>query len=103
MIEKNLQNQSQTEFLVKGALDVENTPVLLKQICDIIDQQTQKQTELVFNFSGLQQSSSAGLAMLTSLLRYANQHQQKLLFLHLPAKLWAAAKISDLDKVLPCG
>ncbi len=101
MIEKSLGNTN--EFLIKGVLDIENTPVLLKQICGIIDLQTEKQTELVFNFSELQQSSSVGLALLTSLLRYANKQEQNLQFLHLPAKLWAAAKISDLDKVLPCG
>lgn len=100
MLEKK--PETANEFLIKGVLDVENTPILLKQICDIIDQQTQKQTELVFNFSELQQSSSAGLAMLTTLLRHANEREQNLQFRHLPGKLWAAAKISDLDKVLPC-
>lgn len=100
MLEKN--PHTTNEFLIKGVLDVENTPVLLKQICNIIDQQTQKEIELVFNFSELQQSSSVGLALLTSLLRYANERQQNLQFRHLPGNLWAAAKVSDLDKVLPC-
>lgn len=40
--------------------------------------------------------------MLTTLLRHANEREQNLQFRHLPGKLWAAAKISDLDKVLPC-
>jgi ABC-type transporter Mla MlaB component len=100
MLEKN--PEITNEYLIKGVLDVENTPGVLKQICNIIDQQTQKETELVFNFSECQQSSSVGLALLTSLLRYANEHQQNLQFRHLPGKLWAAAEVSNLDKVLPC-
>jgi len=100
MLEKK--PESANEFLIKGVLDVDTTPIILKQICSIIDKQTEKQTELVFNFSELQQSSSVGLAMLTTLLRHANDRQQNIQFCHLPGKLWAAAKISDLDKILPC-
>ena len=95
MIEK----KSANEFLIKGAIDFDNVSIVFKQACDFISKQT---TEIIFNFSELQQSNSAGLALLTALLRYTKQHQGAIQFTHLPAKLWAAAKISDLDKILPC-
>jgi ABC-type transporter Mla MlaB component len=95
--------QKTDEFFIKGTLDFESVPVLLKQACEMIDQsQTPKQTDIIFNFSGLSQSNSAGLALLTSLLRHANERHKNIRFLHLPDNLWAAAKVSDLDKILPC-
>lgn len=101
MIEQNLQNQSQIELMIKGIIDFDNAPILLKKISEFIEQQTETK-EIILNFSGLQQSNSAGLALFTALLRQAKQYEKNLQFMHLPANLWAAAQISDLDKVLPC-
>ena len=99
MIEK----KSANEFLVKGILGFDNVNAVLNQACDFLSKEkTASQTEIIFNFAELQQSNSASLALLTALLRYAREHQYIIQFLHLPSKLWAAAKISDLDKILPC-
>jgi anti-anti-sigma factor len=92
-------SKSSTEFHISGIIDFDNVAELTQQTCEIIDKATQ---EIKFNFAEISQSNSAGLALLTALLRHANEKQKHILFLHLPAKLLAAAKISDLDAILPC-
>jgi len=90
---------SPTEFDISGVIDFENVTELLQKACEIIDQAKQ---EIKFNFAKISQSNSAGLALLTGMLRHAQEKQKHILFLQLPAKLLAAAKISDLDTILPC-
>ena len=97
-----IEEKSANEVLIKGALDFDNVTTVLKQACQFLSQHISSQTEIIFNFAEMQQSNSAGLALLTGLLRYAKEHQKIIQFIHIPAKLWAAAKISDLDKILPC-
>jgi ABC-type transporter Mla MlaB component len=98
MIEKK-EGKNENEFNISGILDFNNVSLILKQACQIIDNASQ---EIIFNFSELRQSNSAGLSLLTSLLRHAEQVKKNIQFLHLPGKLWEAAKISNLDEVLPC-
>jgi ABC-type transporter Mla MlaB component len=95
MIEK----KTDSEFLVKGILDFDNVSVVLAQAYACIAEKT---GEVIFNFAGLQQSNSAGLALLTALLRYAKQQHCVVQFMNIPGKLWEAAKTSNLDEILPC-
>ena len=90
---------SPTEFDISGMIDFENVTELLQKACEIINLASQ---EIKFNFAKISQSNSAGLALLTGMLRHAQAKQKHILFLQLPAKLLAAAKISDLDTILPC-
>lgn len=93
---------SPTEFAFSGIIDFENITELLHAACKILDNTPANNTQLKFNFSGISQSNSAGLALLTGLLRHANETKKNILFLELPAKLLAAAQITDLDTLLPC-
>ncbi len=54
-----------------------------------------------FNLSQINQSSSIGLAVLIAWCRAAKKLNKKISFSHLPAKLLSAAKVSNLDSVLP--
>lgn len=91
--------KSPDEFTLAGIIDFDNVTALLQEACEIMDKSTQ---DIKFNFADISQSNSAGLALLTALLRHANETKKNILFLNLPAKLLAAAKISDLDAILPC-
>lgn len=95
MIEKN----SQDQFLIKGSINFNNAPLLLKEACRMIDE---KEDKLIFDFSSLEKSNSSGLSVLLSLVRYAKLQHKKIQFLNLPDYLLATAKISDVDKLLPC-
>lgn len=90
---------SATEFNVSGVIDFDNVEAVLREGCDILSNAT---AQIKFNFSGIEQSNSAGLALLTGLLRFANEHKKNILFLQLPGKILAAAKVCDLDSILPC-
>ena len=106
-MEKSMKNNptitptSPTEFHVSGIIDFDNVTGVVQDACHLLDQ-SPSSTEIKFDFSGISQSNSAGLALLTALLRHAQETQKNILFLKLPAKLLAAAKISDLDAILPC-
>lgn len=54
-----------------------------------------------FNLSQVTHSSSIGLAVLIAWCRTAKQLHKKISFSHLPANLLSAAKVSNLDSVLP--
>ena len=86
------------ECSISGGLDFDNIMDLFKQACDIID--TCPDNKITFNFSGVSQSNSGGLALLMGLLRHAADKEKCIQFLHLPAKLIATAKISDMDILL---
>ena len=90
---------SPTEFKLSGNIDFDNVENILREGCDLISKAT---AQVKFNFSGIEQSNSAGLALLTGLLRHANEHRKNILFLQLPGKVLAAAKVCDLDTILPC-
>jgi ABC-type transporter Mla MlaB component len=91
-----LKKIDETHYKVHGALNVDSVITLYQQALAIIDVAT---SQLHFDFSPVTHSSSAGLALLTALLRYAKRQQKKLTYLHLPSKLLSAAKISDLDQL----
>ena len=99
MSKPTLTATSPTEFKLSGCIDFDNVEKLLKDACEIITKAT---AQVKFNFSGIEQSNSAGLALLTGLLRHANENRKNILFLQLPGKVLAAAKVCDLDAILPC-
>ncbi|HEV2613287.1 MAG TPA: STAS domain-containing protein [Gammaproteobacteria bacterium] len=99
MNKPTITSKSPTEFHISGILDFDNVSSVLQEASEIITRST---AEVKFDFAGISQSNSAGLALLTALLRHAHETHKNILFLNLPAKLLAAAKISDLDSILPC-
>jgi len=97
MQKASLQKESDGQFNMHGVLNFDSVIDIHKQALGIIDAAKEK---LIFDLSLVTQSNSAGLALLTTLLRYAKQKNKQLRYVHLPAKLLSAAKISDLDQLL---
>ncbi len=59
------------------------------------------ESSLSIDLAGVTHSDSAGLALLIQWFRQAKKEAKKVEFLHVPAKMQALAKVSNLDKVLP--
>lgn len=53
-----------------------------------------------FDLVNVQQSDSAGLALLLDLLRFAHQHQKKCHFINIPIHLNAFARVHGVDTLL---
>lgn len=56
---------------------------------------------LTLDLSAVTRTDSAGLALLIEWMRQARQHQQSIIFSHVPAQLQAVAKVVGLDVLLP--
>jgi len=57
--------------------------------------------DVVINLSGVTRSDSSGLALMVHWLREAKEKQINLKFEAIPEKLFALAKVSNLDEILP--
>ena len=84
------------QFLVTGNLDFSNVIWVYKKSL----LQMHHQTQLVFDFSGLKSSNSAGFALIIEWVKFAKQHHQSIAFTNLPSALLSIAKIAGLDKLL---
>ena len=85
------------DFLISGELNF-TTAIAL---CTRGQQLIAENTALNFDFSQVNQSSSVGLALLIAWARKAKQLGKTVSFSHLPKELLAAAKVSNLDTILP--
>ena len=59
------------------------------------------QRSVDIDLSGVSHSDSSGLALLIEWLRQAKKQSIDVRFKHIPSKMMALAKVSNLDKVLP--
>ncbi len=58
-------------------------------------------SDVVINLDGVTRSDSSGLALMVHWLREAKEKQINLKFEAIPEKLFALAKVSNLDEILP--
>lgn len=58
---------------------------------------------MTIDFNAVQRSNSAGLLLLISWLRDAKTFGKQITFQHVPARLLQAAKVSNLQTILPLG
>lgn len=84
-------------YQINGVLDFDTVVALQREAKDMI---AKAEKSLSFDFSAVTYSNSAGLALLTTLLRFAKHQKKSLHYLNLPTKLLSAAKISDLDQLI---
>ncbi len=56
--------------------------------------------ELHFDFSAVQASNSAGLALLVEWLKWAKQHNKPISFKNIPPQLMSIAGVCGLDSIL---
>ena len=90
-------DQSNHRFVVSGEL----TFATVKQLNEQGERLMARDNELVFDFSQVSRSNSAGLVLLTSWLRAAKQQHKSICFINLPQQLLAIAHACRLEHVLP--
>lgn len=56
---------------------------------------------LEFDFSGVESSDSAGLALIIEWIKYAGRKNKKIKFHHLSKDILSLATAADLDKLIP--
>ncbi|MGD2119319.1 MAG: STAS domain-containing protein [Chromatiales bacterium] len=84
-------------YRITGVLDFNTVPALLTQVQNL----TRHEPEMSIDFSAMQRSNSAGLALLLELVAEARKKQRKLVFTGLPASLLDLAKMSNVEQLLP--
>lgn len=85
------------EFFVSGELNLNTANNLLLRGQDII----KTLPSIHFNFAKVAQSSSVGLALLVAWCRIAKRLGKNITMSNLPDQLLSAAKVSNLDTILP--
>jgi phospholipid transport system transporter-binding protein len=89
MIESN-------KFEVTGTVSFATIPELYKLGCQFISQVEAP----IFDLQKITTEDNSGLALLTSLMRFAKQSDKIINFINLPNQLKDMAKLSGLDKIL---
>lgn len=84
------------ELCMRGIKDV------LKHCQGVIDKATSSGMVL-FDLGEITESDSSGLALLVTLMRYANRQGKLVLFRSVTRKMKDIARVSGLDVVLPLG
>lgn len=85
------------EFIICGELNFVTANNLLQRGNEIIN----KLSDIHFNFAKVSQSSSVGLALLAAWSKNARQAGKQFTASNLPTRLLSAAKVSNLDTILP--
>lgn len=90
------------EILLKGVLNFDTTPKVLRLLENHLEKNKQIKPEpLILNLAEVSQSDSAGLALMTGLLRVAKKNNFLLEIKNIPEKLLDLACLSGLSAVLP--
>lgn len=91
-----LSAQGRNHWLLSGSLNLASVPVLWEQLVNLIS----VEGSLTVSLEGVQQSSSAGLAVLLQALQVARSHDCDLKFEHIPDDLAALARMSNVLPLL---
>lgn len=90
---------SNNPVFISGVIDFDTVTPLLEKASRDIDK---AKNTLQFDLSKVTGANSAGLALMTNLLRVGREKNIVVQFLNIPENLLSAAKISNLDKLLLC-
>lgn len=91
-----LSAQGRNHWLLSGSLNLASVPVLWEQVASLIS----VAGPLTISLKGVEQSSSAGLAVLLQALQVARSHDCDLKFEHIPDDLAALAQVSNVLSLL---
>lgn len=78
----------------------ELTFVTVPEICIMSHQLIAQQAITTFDLVNVQQTDSAGLALLLDLLRFAQQQHKQLRFINMPTRMQAFAQVHGVDTFL---
>ncbi|QBQ54134.1 STAS domain-containing protein [Nitrosococcus wardiae] len=85
-------------FRIVGELTFDTVPEATKKGLALFDEVA---GELCIDLQGVFRTDSAGLALLITWMRYAQENNKSLQFFNIPAQMLAIARISSLDQILP--
>lgn len=85
-----------THLAVIGEMDFSNITALYKKGVLELDQRS----EIIFDFSQVTSTNSAGLALLVEWVKFAHQRKKSIQFKNLSLDLIAIAKIAGVDRLL---
>lgn len=97
MSEVLLNKLSDDKFSIKGVL-------MMNTVMSVLNELTSKlnsQSEISIDFSEVENSDSAAVALIIAWLAKAKQRNIKIHLLHLPQQILDIAKASDLLEILP--
>ncbi len=84
-------------FLLSGSLTFDNVPDIWRETRALLS----SHRRLAFDLSGIQRTTSAGLALLIEWLRLARREGKALRYLNVPGQMRALIQVSDLEAILP--
>ena len=97
MSEVVLNKISDTEFSIKGVLMMHTVMLILNELSNSLT----SQSEIKIDFSDVENSDSAAVALIISWLSKAKQLNIKIHLLNLPQQILDIATASDLLEMLP--
>jgi phospholipid transport system transporter-binding protein len=83
---------------LSGVLSFATVPEVWAQARPLIEASPRLSVDL----GGVTRADSAGLALLVECLRAARQRRKEIVFVNMPDQMLAVARVSGLDRVLPC-
>jgi len=92
-----LKKVSDEAFSIKGVLMMHTVMSILNELSNCLD----TQTDISIDFSEVENSDSAAVALIIAWLAKAKQQNIKVHLLHLPQQILDIAKASDLLEILP--
>lgn len=97
MAEVLLNKLSDDKFSIKGVLMMHTVMLILNELTSCL----KTQSEISIDFSEVENSDSAAVALIIAWLAKAKQRNIKLHLLQLPQQILDIAKASDLLEILP--
>lgn len=86
-------------FALKGDMNFETAERILRESEGPFEEHTQIEVDL----SGIEDSDSAGLALLLEWVTWANHSVREIRFQHIPERILAIAKTTEVEKLLTRG
>lgn len=96
-LQADIQQGNDGRLAISGDLSFDSVAHLWRKIHDWF----RDREVLDIDLSGVRRSDSAGVALLVSCLRQAQQSGKTVRFFNIPAQMLALARVSSLDQVLP--
>ncbi len=101
MSKATLTAESDGRYRVSGVLDAATAPQLLRESEERFP--SGADIDLRIDLSGVQESDSAGLALLLEWLRIARKRKQNVRFANVPNQIAALARISEVEELIVPG
>jgi phospholipid transport system transporter-binding protein len=85
-----------TTLFISGDLDFTNVMSVYEKSLAL----TFQCPELIFDFSSLKSTNSAGLTLLIEWIKLSKKQNKSIRFMHLPQEIMSIAKAADIDEML---